>query len=46
MEFEASLGYMQPHLKRVKVEAGEDGLVDNVLASHAWVSEFGNPAAM
>lgn len=29
MEFEASLGYMQPCLKRVKVEAGE-GLAGNV----------------
>lgn len=35
MEFEASLGYMWPCLRRVKVEVGEDGSVDNVLAAQA-----------
>lgn len=46
MESEASLGYMQPCLKRVEVEAGGDGLVGIVLAAQAWGSEFGNLATM
>lgn len=46
MEFEASLGYVQPCLKGVKVEAGEDVLAGYVLAAHAWGAEFGNPATV